>query len=260
MNRDFFFPETKMTFFWYKLLGGTAFFVNALALQSKFDLIGQGPRIEVGVSTSAYQIEGAFETGGKTFSIWDEFTHRQPSPIAGGATGDVACNSYNEFFQDISIISDLNLRHYRFSFSWSRLFPENNTVPNPEGVAYYHAVLDGLKAHNITPWVTLFHWDLPLYMQESYGGWASRRILDDFVHYADFCFQEFGSKVQRWITINEPLTFCQLGYGSGSHAPGIRDTTLQYLVGHHLLTVSPLLTVHSTVVITPLLTQLSTYS
>lgn len=190
--------------------------------------------ISIGVSTSAYQIEGGKASRG--LNIWDEFTHRFISPIRDWSTGDEACSSYLYFREDVDIMSTLGIHDYRFSFSWARLFRTSNfSRPNPEGVRYYHNLLDELEAHDITPWATLFHWDLPLYLEKRYGGWASPRIMDDFTRYADFCFSEYGRRIQRWITINEPFTFSDLGYLQGAHAPGFRNKTLKYIVGHHLL-------------------------
>lgn len=226
------------TWFWCFLFSSSvARFESAEEYRhSVFDHLGSGARIDIGVSTSAYQIEGAYRVDGKSWSIWDDFAHRNPSPIIDQSTGDTACDSYQWFREDAALVSSLGLRHYRFSLSWPRIFPtENFSEPNPIGVAYYHNVIDHLLEKGITPWATLFHWDLPLHLQEKYGGFTSREIIRDFTRYADFCFATFGNKIRHWITINEPLTFCQMGYTYGAHAPGFRDPNLQYLVGHHML-------------------------
>lgn len=211
-------------------------FVVSVSSTSVFDSIGNGPRIEVGVSTSAYQVEGAYQHEGKSWSIWDVFVHRTPSLIVDGSNGDIACLSFDFFREDAQLIQRLGLEHYRFSISWSRIFPGCNTSePNARGVAYYHHVLDALEEHHIEPWATLFHWDLPSCYQNSFGGWASRRMVSEFAEYADFCFREYGHRVRRWVTLNEPYTFCVMGYGEGAHAPGVKDPGLVYLVGHHML-------------------------
>ena len=195
------------------------------------DVIRNDPPISIGVSTSSYQIEGAYQSDNKTLQIWDVFTHLDPSPIIDDSNADITCRAYDLFEDDVRLIHRLGLRDYRFSLSWSRLFVSIDK-PNPVGVRYYHRLLDALETYGIRPWVTLFHWDTPLFCGE---GWASPSMIQYFTSYADFCFQEFGHRVHDWITINEPFTFATLGYGQGAHAPGIHDLSLQNLVAHHLL-------------------------
>jgi beta-glucosidase len=189
------------------------------------------PPFSIGASTSAFQIEGGRAERGDT--IWDDYL--QKNQWIG--SGDVACDSYHRYGEDVQIMSDFGIRHYRFSISWSRIFPYGNTSSiNREGVDYYHGVIDSLLLHGIQPVVTLFHWDLPSALQDGYGGWESPEIIRDFVLYADFVFAEYGSKVRHWITINEPYTFVMMGYVQGTFAPGKIldcDSEVPYRVAHH---------------------------
>ena len=194
--------------------------------------------LEVGVATSAYQIEGAHHQGGKGLNIWDDFSH-EPNRILHSDTGDRACNEYELYAEDIQHMYDMNIHTYRFSISWSRLLPNGNlSVVNPNGIDYYHRVLTELENKNITPVVTMFHWDLPSGLQNDYGGWENPNILTDFVEYANLLFQEYGSRVRYWITMNEPYTYVDQGYVQGRFAPGKTvdcDSTLPYLVAHHMI-------------------------
>jgi len=184
----------------------------------------------LGVSTSSFQIEGARSDRGD--SIWDGF-HK----IEDGSNADVACDHYHRWEQDLDLIEWVGAKVYRFSFSWPRIFPNGDrSVVHQDGVDFYHRVLDGLLARNITPLVTLSHWDIPQTLQDRYGGWEDDRILDDFVDYAQFCFKEYGDKVSHWLTLNEPLTVVQLGYGNGYHAPGKSEPSrLVYEVAHRMI-------------------------
>nr|XP_054761767.1 cytosolic beta-glucosidase-like [Lytechinus pictus] len=172
-----------------------------------------------GVGSSAYQIEGAWDEDGKGPSIWDTFSHT-PGKIQNDANGDVACDSYHRYAEDISLISGLGVTHYRFSISWSRIFP-NGFVDevNPAGLQYYHRVIDALLVANIQPAVTLYHFDLPQRLQDL-GGWQNEMMMVYFNDYADFCFKEFGSKVKMWFTINQALCESELGYEVGIFPPG----------------------------------------
>uniref|UniRef100_UPI00358E3F32 lactase/phlorizin hydrolase-like isoform X1 n=2 Tax=Myxine glutinosa TaxID=7769 RepID=UPI00358E3F32 len=173
------------------------------------------------LATSAYQIEGAWNESGKGESIWDHYVHSHR--IFGGGSGDVACDSYHQIDADIAALQRLNATHYRFSLSWPRIFPEgvgNSTNYNKAGVDYYNKLINNLIALNITPMVTLYHWDLPQALQESMGGWLNESIIEVFANYADFCFNTFGDRVQLWFTFNEPYNTAWLGYGLGVAAPG----------------------------------------
>ncbi|KAK8967633.1 Beta-glucosidase 12 [Platanthera guangdongensis] len=173
-----------------------------------------------GASTSAYQIEGAVNEGGRGPSIWDSFTHEFPEKIADGSNGDVACDSYHRYKEDVQLLKNLGLDAYRFSISWSRILPTGRGKVNEEGVRYYNNLINELLDNGILPFVTLFHWDLPQALHDEYGGFLGDKIAEDFKNYADVCFREFGDRVKHWITINEGKMFTTLGYGAGVHAPG----------------------------------------
>ena len=187
-----------------------------------------------GSATAAYQIEGAWLEGGKGLSIWDAFTHI-PGKIAEGHTGDTACDHFHRFREDVALMASEGLRAYRFSIAWSRIFPQGRGEPNPEGIRFYSELIDELLAHDITPWVTLYHWDLPLALQLELDGWRNPAMADIFAAYARTCFAHFGDRVKNWITLNEPWVVSILGYGSGVMAPGRVSTSEPYEVGHQLL-------------------------
>jgi beta-galactosidase len=187
-----------------------------------------------GVATSAYQIEGAVDSDGRGETIWDVFT-AQPGRILDASDGRVACDHYHRVTQDVQLMASLNIQAYRFSIAWSRILPNGTGAVNPQGVAFYNHLIDTLLAHQITPWVTLFHWDLPQALEDRYGGWLDVRTAEAFRDYAAVCFAAFGDRVQHWITINEAWTVAVNGYGSGIHAPGHQSATEPYIVGHHLL-------------------------
>ena len=186
-----------------------------------------------GASTSAYQIEGAWNEDGRGESIWDRFCH-EPGHIHYGDTGDVACDHYHRLEQDVDLMREIGLKAYRFSISWPRIFPQGYGAVNPAGVAFYHELVDLLRENGITPFATLYHWDLPQALQDE-GGWTRRETALHFAEYARFMFREFGDSVRHWITINEPQVFATMGYMDGLHAPGIRDTALTPVVIHHAL-------------------------
>lgn len=189
---------------------------------------------ELGVSTSAYQVEGAWNLGGRTESVWDVFAHT-PGKIRDGTSGDVACDHYHRWEEDVDYAEWLGARAFRFSFSWTRLLPSGKTDwINPEGVAFYNQLIDRVLSKNMTPLATLFHWDSPQSLQVEYGGWQDDRMINDMVAYAETCFQLFGDRVQYWITLNEPLTYVNLGYGNGYHAPGL-SVANPYEVAHRSL-------------------------
>ncbi|XP_017269822.1 cytosolic beta-glucosidase [Kryptolebias marmoratus] len=193
------------------------------------------PGFAWGASTSAYQIEGGWQADGKGPSIWDTFSHEK-GKVFEDQNGDVACNSYELWEKDLECIQQLGLTHYRLSFSWARLLPDGTTrTINQKGVQYYNRVIDDLLACNVSPMVTLYHYDLPQAL-EDLGGWKSPGIATLFDSYAKFCFQTFGDRVKLWITINEPLVCATLGYEDGIHAPGLEERGIAaYLVGHNML-------------------------
>ncbi|CAJ1086320.1 cytosolic beta-glucosidase isoform X1 [Xyrichtys novacula] len=188
-----------------------------------------------GAATAAYQIEGGWQAGGKGPSIWDTFC-LEKGRVFGDQNGDVACNSYELWEKDLECIRQLGLTHYRFSLSWSRLLPDGTTQHvNQKGVQYYNKVINDLVACNVSPMVTLYHFDLPQALQDQ-GGWKSPSIANLFDSYAKFCFQTFGDRVKLWITINEPYVCAKLGHEDGIHAPGLKEPgTAAYLVGHNML-------------------------
>ena len=176
-----------------------------------------------GVATAAYQIEGAAREDGKGLSTWDELSHR-PGGTMTGENGDIACDHYHRYEQDIELMASLGIKDYRFSISWPRILPEGTGSINSKGLDFYHRLVDGLLDHGITPHVTLFHWDAPLALHEKYGGWLSRQMAYDFADYATIVVKSLGDKVTNWMTINEIPCFTVMGYGvgtRGAHAPGV---------------------------------------
>lgn len=176
---------------------------------------------KLGVSTSAYQIEGAWNEDGRTESVWDRFSHT-PGKTKDNANGDVACDHYHHWREDLDYVEWLGAKVYRFSFSWTRILPTGRPDQiNRKGVEFYNNLIDYALSKNMTLLATLFHWDSPQSLQDEYGGWQNDQMITDIVSYAETCFQLFGDRIQYWITLNEPLTFVNLGYGNGNHAPGL---------------------------------------
>lgn len=189
-----------------------------------------------GSATAAYQIEGAAKKDGRTPSIWDTYSEK-PGNIVNGDTGLVACDHYHRFKEDVKTMKDLNFKYYRMSVSWSRLLPNGRGDVNPEGLRFYNAVIDELLSVGITPLVTIYHWDLPQCLEDEYGGWLGRKVVEDFEAYAAVLFEHFGDRVKNWITLNEPWCSSALGYASGEHAPGRAEApgTEPYLAAHHMV-------------------------
>jgi beta-glucosidase len=186
-----------------------------------------------GASTAAYQIEGAAGTDGRTPSVWDTFSHT-PGKVRGGDTGDVACDSYHRYREDVALMASLGLSAYRFSISWPRVQPGGRGAANQRGLDYYRALLDELGEHGIAATVTLYHWDLPQELQDE-GGWAVRSTAERFAEYAALTAEALGDRVARWITLNEPQVVSTNGYRNGDHAPGLRDADAAAAATHHLL-------------------------
>ncbi len=186
-----------------------------------------------GTSTSAYQIEGSHNSDGRGESIWDRFSH-VPGNILNNDTGDVACDHYNLFEEDIKLMKEIGVKAYRFSISWPRIFPDGEGKPNYRGLEFYQRLVGKLIENNITPVATLYHWDLPQALQDK-GGWANRDVAFYFEQYARFVFKELGDKIPIWITLNEPWVSSFVGYWFGSHPPGISDYPTALSAAHHLL-------------------------
>ncbi len=179
-----------------------------------------GSQFKWGVSVAAYQIEGAHDVDGKGLSIWDVFSNTK-GKIKRAHHGNVACDFYNFYQDDISLVKELNIPNFRFSISWSRILPQGTGMINQAGLAYYHKVIDHCIQLGIEPWVTLYHWDLP-YVLEQKGGWTNREVVKWFEEFVEVCANNFGNEVKNWIVMNEPVVFTGAGYFLGIHAPGRR--------------------------------------
>ncbi|CAJ1806589.1 unnamed protein product [Sphenostylis stenocarpa] len=216
------------------------------------------PDFVFGASTSAYQVEGAANEDGRKPSIWDTFSH------SGNGDGDVACDQYHKYKEDVQLMANMGLEAYRFSISWSRLIPDGRGQVNPKGLQYYNNLINELISHGIEAHVTLNHWDLPQALEDEYGGWVSRTVvyssqtsslykdcpglrLKDFTEYADVCFREFGDRVRYWTTVNEANVQAVFDYDIGISPPQRcspstifncsrgNSSTEPYLVAHHML-------------------------
>ncbi len=186
-----------------------------------------------GVATASYQIEGAARQDGRGESIWDRFSHT-PGTILDAGTGDVACDHYHRWREDIVAMRTLNLNSYRFSVAWPRVLPEGVGAVNGAGLDFYERLVDGLLGAGITPFVTLFHWDLPQVLQDR-GGFVVRDSAEWFAEYTERVVSRLGDRVKHWITLNEPFVFYALGYFLGEHAPGERNFRRAVRVAHNLL-------------------------
>lgn len=187
-----------------------------------------------GAASSAYQIEGAAHDDGKGLSIWDAFSHTE-GRVWKGQTADIACDHYHRYAEDVSLMQAIGLQAYRFSVCWPRVLPEGTGRVNDAGIAFYDRLVDALLSANITPFITLFHWDFPLTLYHR-GGWLNRDVADWFADYAALMVSKLGDRVTRWITLNEPAAVAGAGHYWGVHAPGVRyglKETLQ--VAHHTL-------------------------
>lgn len=185
-----------------------------------------------GVSTAAFQIEGAHDADGKGSSIWDVFTS-QKGKVKNGHHAITACDFYNSYQNDISLISHLNIPNFRFSISWPRIMPTGMHPVNQAGIDYYNKIIDSLLEQGIEPWVTLYHWDLP-HALEVKGGWTNRESVAWFSEYVEVCAKHFGDRVKNWMVINEPSVFTGAGYFLGIHAPGKKGITNYLKAMHHV--------------------------
>lgn len=186
-----------------------------------------------GTATSAHQIEGAFDEGGRGESIWDRFA-RTPGRIADGSDASVACDHYHRWSADVELLRWLGANAYRFSIAWPRVIPDGRGAVHPAGLDFYDSLVDALLAAGIRPLVTLYHWDLPQALQDR-GGWAARETVDAFAEYAEVVAERLGDRVDHWVTHNEPWCIATLGHETGEHAPGHRDPAESLVVAHHLL-------------------------
>jgi beta-glucosidase len=191
------------------------------------------PGFVFGTATAAYQIEGAATEDGRGPSVWDTFSHT-PGAVRDGDTGDVACDSYHRYAEDIRLMSDLGTRSYRFSVSWPRILPTGSGAVNQAGLDHYRRFVDALRDAGIEPAPTLFHWDLPQALQDA-GGWLSRDTALRFADYATVLADALGDRVGRWITLNEPVVVTWNGHVEGSHAPGLTLGVGAFPVAHHQL-------------------------
>ncbi|MBE0672565.1 MAG: beta-glucosidase [Anaerolineales bacterium] len=186
-----------------------------------------------GAATASYQVEGAWNEDGKGESIWDRFSHT-PGKIEDNSTGDIACDHYHRYEEDIALMRRLGLKAYRFSTAWARVLPNGRGRLNPKGLDFYDRLVDSLCAANIEPFLTLYHWDLPQALHEE-GGWTNRDVSYAFADYAALMVKRLGDRVKYWTTFNEPSVVMFDGYLVGEHAPGIQDPRAAYQVAHHLL-------------------------
>jgi beta-glucosidase len=186
-----------------------------------------------GTATASYQIEGAWNEDGKGESIWDRFSHTR-GKIADASNGDVACDHYHRYQEDVALMKELGLKAYRFSISWPRVLPAGSGETNPKGLDFYDRLVDALLAAGIEPFATLYHWDLPQKLQEQ-GGWANRETAMQFEAYAAAVSRRLGDRVHSWMTHNEPWVAAFVGHLYGEHAPGLRDLRIALQAAHHIL-------------------------
>ncbi|MGA2022851.1 MAG: GH1 family beta-glucosidase [Candidatus Sulfotelmatobacter sp.] len=199
-------------------IASTSFPRVALAQMASASLLRFPPNFLWGCATASYQIEGAVHEDGRKPSVWDTFSHT-PGKTFQGETGDVADNSYHLYKEDVQLLKNLGVTGYRFSISWSRVFPDGTGQPNEKGIAYYQRVVDELLKNNIAPYITLFHWDLP---QALPGGWQSRDTSKAFADYAGYISRQLSDRVTHFFTTNEFVCFTDLGYKTGRFAPGMK--------------------------------------
>ncbi|MDR2798268.1 MAG: beta-glucosidase [Treponema sp.] len=185
-----------------------------------------------GTATASYQVEGASHEGGRSESIWDTFA-RMPGKVYAGENGDLACDQYHRYGEDIGLMAELGFQSYRFSLAWPRILPLGTGPVNQEGLAYYRNLCEELHKHDIKACATLYHWDLPQCLQDK-GGWTERFIVDAFAEYVKACYDGLGDLVDQWITINEPFCITYLGHLWGNHAPGFKDINFTVKAVHHV--------------------------
>jgi beta-glucosidase len=185
-----------------------------------------------GVSTSSYQIEGAAHEDGRGLSIWDTYS-RIPGKINNNDTGDVACDHYHRYREDVALMQDFGVQAYRFSVAWPRIMPEGRGPINKAGLAFYDRLIDAVIAAGIEPWLCLYHWDLPQALGDK-GGWTNRDCAEWFADYTDVVARHYGDRVKRFATVNEPSVFTLFGFALGGQAPGIVDRSMLLRAIHHV--------------------------
>jgi len=217
--------------------------INSIPTENSFTKEDFGPHFKWGVSVAAYQIEGAHDLDGKGLSIWDVFTNVK-GKIKDNQHGNIACDFYNKYHDDIALIKKLNIPNFRFSISWSRILPHGTGKINQAGINYYNSVINHCLELGIEPWLTLYHWDLPVELEKQ-GGWTNRKVIQWFEEFVNICAKNFGDRVKNWMVMNEPVVFTGAGYFLGIHAPGrrgmknflpaIHHTTLAIAAGARVL-------------------------
>ncbi|MEG0295107.1 MAG: glycoside hydrolase family 1 protein [Clostridium sp.] len=189
-----------------------------------------------GAASASYQVEGAWDKDGKGVTNWDIFS-KIPGKTFEGTNGDVAVDHYNRYKEDVRLMAEMGLESYRFSISWARIIPDGDGEVNEKGIEFYNNLIDECLKYGIVPFVTLYHWDLPNNLEEA-GGWTNKRLIDAFAKYSEVCFRAFGDRVKHWITFNESIVFCQLGYLEGAHPPGIVNDPKKYFQATHNVSVA----------------------
>lgn len=184
-----------------------------------------------GSASAAYQVEGAWNEDGKGKSVWDNFV-RIPGKTFKGTNGDEAVDHYHRYKEDVALMKEMGLKAYRFSIAWTRIFPEGKGEVNEKGLAFYNNLINELVANDIEPVVTLYHWDLPQALQDQYGGWESREVIQDFDNYCITLFKAFGDRVKYWVSLNEQNVFIMHGYLMAMHPPGVTDMKRMYQANH----------------------------
>ena len=185
----------------------------------------------LGAASASYQVEGGWNKDGKGLSNWDVFS-KIPGKTFEGTNGDVAVDHYHRYKEDIGLMAEMGLESYRFSLSWPRIIPDGDGEINPKGIEFYNNIINECLKYGIVPFITLYHWDLPQTLEED-GGWINKRTVDAFVKYANTCYRAFGDRVKHWITFNEAVVFCDLGYLKGAHPPGIEGDVKKYFQATH---------------------------
>lgn len=184
-----------------------------------------------GAASAAYQVEGAWNEDGKGPSNWDRYV-RIPGTTFKGTNGDVAVDHYHRYKEDVALMAEMGLKAYRFSISWPRIYPEGSGGINEAGLKFYDDLINELIANNVEPVITLYHWDLPQALQDKYGGWESRQIIEDFNHYCTTLFKRYGDRVKYWVSLNEQNIFIMHGYLNGIHPPKVMDYKRMYQANH----------------------------